>query len=40
MPGITINEGCIIGAGSIVTKNCEVNGVYVGQPAIRIKDLN
>ena len=26
LPGITIESGCIIGAGSVVTKNCEANG--------------
>ena len=34
---MTIERGCVIGAGSIVTKNCEANGVYVGNPAKREK---
>jgi len=33
LPGVKISKGCIIGAGSIVTKNTEPYGVYVGNPA-------
>jgi len=39
LPGVTIESGCVIGVGSIVTKNCEANGVYVGNPAKRVKNL-
>lgn len=39
MPGVTIAKGCIIAAGAIVNKSTEVNGLYGGVPAIRIKDL-
>ncbi|MEH7097783.1 acyltransferase [Neobacillus vireti] len=39
LPGIIIRKGCIIAAGSVVTKNCEPNGLYAGVPAQRIKDL-
>lgn len=39
-PGVKIGSGCVIGAGSIVRSDCEPNGVYVGVPARRIKDLN
>ena len=37
--GVTIGEGTIIGAGSVVTRNCEPNSLYVGSPARKIKDL-
>jgi len=37
MPGITIAEGTIIGAGSIVTKNTISGKTYVGSPARLIK---
>ncbi|MDF2635459.1 MAG: hypothetical protein K0R78_2333 [Pelosinus sp.] len=40
LPGVTIENGCIIGAGAIVTKDCSPNGVYVGNPAKRIRDLS
>lgn len=39
LPGIEIGAGCIIGAGALVTKNCKPNGLYVGVPAKRIRDL-
>lgn len=29
LPGVTIGTGCIIGAGSLVTKDCEPNGMLV-----------
>lgn len=34
--GVTINDNVIIGAGSVVTKDCEPNSVYAGVPAKRI----
>ncbi|MCR4913326.1 MAG: acyltransferase [Lactobacillus sp.] len=39
LPGVHIGKGCVIGAGAVVNKDCEPNGVYVGVPAKRIKDL-
>ncbi len=39
MGGITIAENCIIGACSFVNKDTEPNGVYVGTPARRIRDV-
>ncbi|TJX13970.1 acyltransferase [Tissierella creatinini] len=39
LPGVTIGEGCIIAAGSVVNKDCEPNGVYAGVPAKRIRDF-
>ncbi|WP_439358118.1 acyltransferase [Bradyrhizobium sp. DASA03007] len=40
LPGVTIAEGCVIGAGSVVVENTEPNGLYVGSPAVRRKDLS
>ena len=37
MPGVTIGEGCVIGAGAIVTKSTEPYSVYVGVPAKMIR---
>lgn len=37
--GVTIEEGCIIAAGSLVNKDCEKNCMYAGVPAIKIKEL-
>lgn len=36
LPGITIGDNCVIGAGSIVTKSIEKNSVVAGVPAKRI----
>ncbi|MED1953728.1 acyltransferase [Brevibacillus centrosporus] len=40
LPGVTIGNGCIIAAGSVVTKDCGENGLYAGAPAKRVKDLS
>ncbi|WP_209548119.1 acyltransferase [Exiguobacterium sp. s128] len=39
LPGVEIAEGCVIAAGSVVTKDCEANSLYAGNPARKIKDL-
>lgn len=39
LQGVTVGEGCVIAAGSVVNKDCEPNGMYAGVPAKRIKDL-
>lgn len=39
MPNVKIAKGCIIAANALVTKDTEPNGLYMGQPARRIKDL-
>jgi galactoside O-acetyltransferase len=33
---VTIGDGCVIGAGSFVNKDCEPWGIYVGSPAKKI----
>lgn len=33
MPGVTIGDKCVIGAGSVVTKSITNNSVVVGVPA-------
>ena len=40
LPGVTLGEGSIVGAGSVVTKDTEPWTVYAGSPAkpIRIRD--
>lgn len=37
-PGVTVAEGCSIGAMALVTVSTEPWGIYVGIPAKRIKD--
>lgn len=39
LPGVKIGKGVIIGAGSVVTKDCEDDCVYAGNPARMIKKL-
>ena len=39
MPGVTIGRGCVIAAGSVVTKSTEDNFLYAGIPAKPIKPL-
>lgn len=40
LPGITIGNGVVIGAGSVVTKNIPDNVMAVGNPAKVVKKLN
>lgn len=37
LPGVTIGEGCVVGAGSVVTRDLEPYAVAVGNPAKPIK---
>lgn len=37
LPGVTIKEGCSVGAMSLVNKSTRSWGIYVGVPARRIK---
>lgn len=37
-PGVTIREGCSIGAMTLVNKSTQPWGIYIGNPARRIKD--
>ena len=37
LPGVTLGEGCIIGANSLVTKDTEPWMIYAGSPAKPIK---
>ncbi len=36
MGGLDIQDGVIIGYGSVITKNCKKNGIYAGIPARKI----
>jgi maltose O-acetyltransferase len=35
LPGVTIARGCIVGAGAVVTRSTQPDGLYVGVPAQR-----
>ena len=38
--GVRIGRGCVIAAGSVVTRDCEPDGLYGGVPAKRLRDLD
>ena len=39
LPGVKIGDGCVIGAGSVVTKDIEANSVATGIPCNVIKKI-
>jgi maltose O-acetyltransferase len=39
LPGVTIARGCVIGVGSVVTKSTTPDGLYLGVPARRMREL-
>lgn len=40
LPGVTVHDGAVIGAGAIVTKDCEEFALYVGCPAVKKGNRN
>lgn len=40
LPGASIGEGCVVGAGAVVTGDLEPDGLYLGSPARRVRDLD
>lgn len=38
LPGVTVGEGCSFGSASLVNKDTEPWGIYVGVPARRIRE--
>jgi maltose O-acetyltransferase len=39
LPGVTIGDNSVIGAGAVVTKNVPKNSLAVGVPAVVKKNL-
>lgn len=39
MPGVTVGDGAVIGAGSIVTRDVEAHCLYFGSPAKKQREL-
>lgn len=39
LPGVTIHDGCVIGAGAVVVSDCDADSLYVGVPAKKIRTL-
>ena len=40
LPGVTIGDNCVIGAGSVVTKSIPDNSVAVGNPCRVLRTLS
>jgi len=40
LPGVRIGDGCIIGAGAVVSRDCRPHTVYVGVPARPVRELD
>jgi acetyltransferase-like isoleucine patch superfamily enzyme len=40
LAGVTIGRGCVVGAGSVVTKDVEEYSIVVGNPARMIKKVD
>ena len=40
LKGVTIGDGTAVAAGSVVTKSCDSNSLYAGNPAKKIKTIN
>jgi acetyltransferase-like isoleucine patch superfamily enzyme len=38
LPGVTLEDGVAVGALSLVNRNCKAFGIYVGNPARRVKE--
>lgn len=39
LPGVTLGDGCVIAAGSVVNRDCEPDCLYAGVPAKKIRTL-
>ena len=39
LPNVTIGDGAVIGAGSVVTRDCDGHAVYAGNPARKVRSL-
>ena len=37
-PGVKVASHCVLTVGSVATKDCVANGIYKGNPAVKIKD--
>ncbi len=40
LPGVVIERGCVLAAGAVVYETTEADGLYAGNPARRVRDLD
>lgn len=40
MPGVSIGDHCVVGAGAVVTKNVPPNSLVAGNPAKIIRQID
>lgn len=38
LPGVTVKSHSIVAAGSVIAKDTEAYGIYVGNPAVKVKE--
>ena len=38
LPGVTLEDGVVVGALSLIKKNCLAFGIYAGNPARRVNE--
>jgi acetyltransferase-like isoleucine patch superfamily enzyme len=39
LPGVTVAEGCVLAANSVVVVSTEAHGLYAGNPAKLVREL-
>jgi maltose O-acetyltransferase len=40
LPGVTIDRGCVVAANSVISETTEPDGLYAGNPARRVRELD
>ncbi len=40
LPGVTVARGCVLAAGAVLYESTAPDGLYAGNPAARVKDLD
>jgi maltose O-acetyltransferase len=40
LPGVTIGDGCVVAAGSVVTQDCRPDCIYAGNPARLVREIS